>query len=174
MGLEFVHPWALTLLPLALLPLLRSGRDALDFSYLAWLPPDPMGRIVRWAWTAIAVLAMAAIVLALAGLSRPQTNVLRSGHGAEVLILMDRSRSMDDRMLPDNWRLIDPMQLRYQVWDHGPVKSQVARDLLSKFAARRTEDRFSLMFFSSNPLSVIAFTQHQEVVQAAIAAGGVG
>jgi mxaC protein len=173
-GIEFIHPWALTLLPLALLPLLGSGRHALAFSYLPWLPPDPIGRIVRWAWTAIAVLAMAGIVLALAGLSRPQTNVLRTGRGAEVLILMDRSRSMDDRMLPDNWRLIDPMQLRYQVWDHGPVKSQVARDLLSKFVARRTEDRFSLMFFSSNPLSVIPFTQHQEVVQAAIAAGGVG
>jgi mxaC protein len=121
-----------------------------------------------------AALALASIVLALAGVSRPQTQAVRIGRGAEVLILMDRSRSMDDRMLPDDWRSVDPLTLRFQVWDHGPVKSKVARDLLSQFVARRQEDRFALMFFSSNPLNVMPLTQHQDVIQAAITAGGIG
>src|SRR5690606_3300797 len=41
---EFAHPWLLLLAPLAVLPLLRRRRDALTFSWLAWLPPDPWGR----------------------------------------------------------------------------------------------------------------------------------
>jgi mxaC protein len=50
----------------------------------------------------------------------------------------------------------------------------MARDLLAKFVAQRADDRFSLMFFSTRPLSVVPFTQHDAVVQAGIAAGGVG
>ena len=36
LGVELAQPWALLLLPLAVLPLLRQGRDALTFSHLAW------------------------------------------------------------------------------------------------------------------------------------------
>jgi mxaC protein len=50
----------------------------------------------------------------------------------------------------------------------------VARELLAKFVADRPDDRFSLIFFSTHPIRVVPFTQHDEVVQAAIAAGGVG
>ena len=87
---------------------------------------------------------------------------------------MDRSRSMDDRMLPDDWRSIETLNLAQQVWSRGPIKSQVARDLLSRFVAQRAEDRFALMFFSTNPLYVVPFTQRADFVQAGIAAGGVG
>ena len=39
-GLDLLHPWILVLLPLAVLPLLRSRRDTLVYSSLAWLPAD--------------------------------------------------------------------------------------------------------------------------------------
>jgi len=170
----FSHPWVLLLLPLALLPLRRSRRDLLAYAHVAWLPPDRAGRALGALWIGAAVCTVAAVVLALAGPFRAQTQVPRVGRGAEILILMDRSRSMDDRMLPDDWRSIDPLSLHQQVWSRGPVKSQVARDLLSRFVAQRSDDRFSLMFFSTNPLHVVPFTQHQAVVQAGIAAGGIG
>lgn len=173
-NIEFAHPWLLLLLPLALLPLWRSRREALAFSNLGWLPKDRAGRALGALWIALAVLTLGGIILALAGPARPPMLVPRTGHGAEILILMDRSRSMDDRMLPDDWRTIDPLNLTQQVWSRGPVKSQMARDLLSRFVAQRAEDRFSLMFFSTNPLHVVPFTQHQAVVQAGIAAGGIG
>ena len=172
--LDFLHPWALLLLPLAALPLLRARHDTLPFSHLPWLPPDPAGRILSWLRTVAAMLAMTCIVVGLANPGRPQTQVLRTGRGAEIVVLIDRSRSMDNRMLPSDWRTIDPIIRTQQSWNRGPQKSKTARELLSDFVAQRPEDRFSLMFFSGGPLPVVPFTQHGEVVQAGITAGGTG
>jgi len=172
-GFDFAQPWALLLLPLALLPFVRSRREALTFSSIAALPRDALGRVVGWLWPAFGALALASTILALAQPGRPETQIRRTGHGAEILVLLDRSRSMDDRMLPSDWRELDPTVLLYHK-DRGPQKSAAARDLLSRFVAQRTDDRFSLMYFSTRPLSVVPFTQHDEVVQAGIAAGATG
>jgi mxaC protein len=173
-GLDFAQPWALVLLPLAMLPLLRRRRDTLMFSHLAWLPADRAGRFLGILWRAFAVLAILTTVLALAGPGRSQTQVMRSGRGAEILVLMDRSSSMDEKMLTSDWRSLDPLVVRAQSWSRGEQKAAVARALLSKFVAERQDDRFSLMFFSARPIHVVPFTQHDEVVQAAIAAAAIG
>ncbi len=172
--LDFAHPWVLLLAPLALLPLLRSRAGRLSFSSVEWLPPDALGRLASLLWRGLAALTMLGIVLAVAGPGIPQTEVIRTGHGAEILVLIDRSRSMDQRMLPANWRQIDPLIRTQQAWNNGPQKSKTARDLLAKFVAERPDDRFSLMFFSTGPLPVVPFTQHDEIVQAGITAGGIG
>ena len=169
--LAFEHPWLLMLLPLALLPLLRRRRDTLAFPSISWLPPDRVGRLIGWLWPVFAVLALASSILALAQPGRPQTLVQRTGKGAEILVLLDRSRSMDDHMLPANWRQIDPLVLLYR---KGRQKAEVARELLAQFVSQRPDDRFSLMYFSSRPLSVVPFTQHDAVMQAGIAAGATG
>ena len=172
--MDFLHPWALLLLPLALLPLVPVRRDTLLFSCLDVLPPDRAGDLLGAAWRALGVLGLLAVVVGLAGPGRPGTQVRRTGHGAEIVVLMDRSRSMDERMLPADWRTVDPLSLRYQAQSRGEPKGRMARELLSKFVAGRPDDRFALMFFSTNPIEVVSFTQHDEVVQAAIAAGNVG
>ena len=172
--LEFAHPWALVLLPLAVLPLLPRRRDALVFPHLAWLPHDRAGEALGGAWRLLSVAALCAIVLAAAGPMRPETLVQRSGRGAEIVLLIDRSRSMDERMLPADWRTIDPLNLRYQAQSRGEPKGKVARELLSRFVRERADDRFALMFFSTNPIQVVRFTTHDAVVQAGIAAGGIG
>ena len=170
---DFAHPWALLLLPLAVLPLLRRRRDTLPFSYAPWLPRDPLGEIAGWLWRILATVAIFSTVIALAGLGKPQTQVSRVGRGAEILVLMDRSRSMDDHMLPSDWRKYDRSFLLHHL-SRGLPKAKVARDLLAKFVAQRPDDRFALMFFSTKPLSVVSFTQHDEVVQAGIAAADIG
>ncbi len=173
MHFDFANSWALLLAPLAVLPLLRRRRDTLPFSYAPWLPRDPIGEVAGWLWKAIAALALLSTVIALAGPGKPQTQVARVGHGAEILVLMDRSRSMDDHMLPSDWRKLDRSLLLYHL-SRGQPKAKVARDLLAKFVAQRPDDRFGLMFFSTKPLSVVSFTQHDEVVQAGIAAADIG
>jgi mxaC protein len=80
---------------------------------------------------------------------------------------------MDDHMLPSDWRKYDRSLLLYHL-SRGQPKAKVARDLLSKFVVQRADDRFALMFFSTKPLSVVSFTQHDDVVQAGIAAADVG
>lgn len=174
MGLEFERPWVLLLLPLALLPLLRTRKDALDYSYVPWIPRDPLGRTAAVAAMAFAVIAITATIVALAGPGRPESQVLRTGRGAEILVLMDRSRSMDQRMMPSNWRTIDPIIRTQQAWHRGPQKSHTARDLLSRFVTERADDRFSLMYFSGGPLLAVPFTQRDDVLQAGITAAGIG
>lgn len=173
-GFDLAHPWALVLLPLALLPLLRRKRETLAFSHLPWLPQDRAGRIAGFLWHAFALLSMLSVVLALAGPGRSETEVPRIGRGAEIVLLMDRSRSMDEHMLPADWQSIDPHLLRGQTEARGQQKGKAARELLSSFVARRPDDRFSIMFFSASPIHAVPFTQHTEVVQAGITAGGIG
>lgn len=173
-GLDFTHPSVLILLPLALLPLLPKRGETLGYSYLPWLPKDPLGRIAGAIAKAFAVVAIGSIVIALAGPGRPESLVPRTGRGAEILILMDRSRSMDLRMMPSDWRTIDPIIRTQQAWHRGPQKSKTARELLSEFISARKADRFSLMFFSGGPLLAVPFTQHHEVLQAGIEAAGIG
>lgn len=170
---DFEQPWILLLLPLALLPLLRRRRDSLVFPSLALTPVDRVGRMIGVLWQAFAVLAIASCVVALAGPGRPEMQVQRTGHGAEILVLLDRSRSMDDHMLPSDWRKLDPTVVLYHM-GRGRQKAEAARDLLARFVEQRPHDRFSLMYFSKRPLGVVPFTQHNTVMQAGIAAGGTG
>ncbi len=172
-GFDLTYPWWLLLLPLALLPLLRRRRDALGFSHLAWLPRDRLGQLAGWLWRASAVLALASAIVALAGPGRAGKQVTRTGQGAEILVLIDRSRSMDENMMPSNWRSIDPLS-RLAHLSRGEKKAAVARQLLSQFVTQRPDDRISLMFFSTRPLNVVPFTQHDEIVQAGISASATG
>ena len=170
---DFLRPAWLALMPLAILPLWARSTEAIAYPDVGWLPEDRLGRLIGLALRVLSALAIAAVVLALAAPGRPQSMALRTGRGAEVLLLIDRSRSMDERMLPSDWRELSPYDIRHQTESRGPVKSQAARKLLGEFVARRPDDRFAVSFFSASTLHVVPFTQHDEVVQAGITAGGV-
>jgi mxaC protein len=174
MSFDLLRPWMLLLLPLALLPLWPGGRDTLLIPSIAWLPADRLGRAAAAVWRALGVLALAALVLALAEPGQRAAQVARSGRGAEVLLLIDRSRSMDQRMLTDDWRQLDPLLVRAQASSRGKPKAQAARELLSQLVAQRADDRFALMLFSGGPILAVPFTQHERVVQAGIDAAGIG
>lgn len=168
MGFDFVQPLLLLLLPLAALPLLRRRSDTLVYSAIAWLPVDRIGRVAGFLWRAFAVAAMAAVVIGLAGPGQSGAQVLRTGRGAEILILMDRSSSMDANVVPKD------VKAGGQFNASMPTKSQVVRELLSEFVAKRPDDRFAFMAFSTSPMRIVPFTQQGDVVQAGLAATGVG
>ena len=164
--LAFAQPWWLLAAPLALLPLWPRRRHFLDYGCVDWLPRDPLGDLLLRGGRIAAAVAMLAAVFGLAGLGQPATEVQRTGRGAEIVIVLDRSRSMDEPLVPKGRQpSIDTTH---------DSKGKVARRLLGDFAARRPEDRYSLLLFSSTPLPVVPFTQHGDVVQAAITAGGIG
>lgn len=168
MAIDFTHPWVLALLPLALLPLLRRRADTLVFSSLAWLPPDPFGRRLGWLWRACAMLAMACSVIGLASPGRSGAQLPRSGHGAEALILMDRSSSMD-AIIPPKGLVAAAGGL-----SEGESKNRVARQLLTQFVTRRPDDRFALTTFSTSVMQVAPFSDHNQAVLAGLAATGIG
>lgn len=181
-GLAFDQPAWLLLLPLALLPLLQAGGATLQSAWAAGAPRDTASRLLQAALRAAGVLAIAATVAALAGPYRPEDEVERVGRGAEIVLVLDRSRSMDERFAGGRAAGPAPKGTGPEALDYymrlrnapAETKGQAARRLLAEFAARRPEDRFGMVVFSTLPMPVLAFTQKPDVIQAAIAAGNIG
>jgi len=163
---DFLHPWVLALLPLALLPLFPRRADALRFPDVAWLPPDRPGRIAGMVGRVLAVLTLAGVIVGLAGPGRPQTEVVRSGRGAEIMLLLDRSSSMNDAIVGPN------EQAALHTSDAS--KSEAASELLAQFVGQRPHDRFAYMMFSTSALPVLPFTEQKQAVRAGIAASRIG
>lgn len=163
MRFDFAFPWVLLLLPLAALPLLRRRSDTLVFSSVAWLPADEFGRVAGWVARGAAALAIATIVVGLAGPGRSQLQVLRTGSGAQILILMDRSASMDE-----------PMGSKGVEAPRGDSKNNVARAALTRFVEQRPNDRLAFMMFGTNPVLAMPFTYNHRVIEAAVAATAIG
>ncbi|HET7793963.1 MAG TPA: vWA domain-containing protein [Rhizobacter sp.] len=183
--IQFDTPWLLGLLPLALLPLWSRAEQPVVNAWVALMPRDRASDALRRALQAAAVLALALLVLAMAGPHRPEYTVERVGTGAEIVVVLDRSRSMDQGFAgarlasgANRPRGTGPEAIDYYM-SLAPgrprdAKGKVARRMLSEFASSRPDDRFGMVVFSTLPMRVLEFTQKNEVVQAAIAAGEIG
>lgn len=165
--MNVAEPWLLALLPAALLPLVRSPLPALSYSWLKLVPRDLPSTALALALRLLGCVAIAATVLGLAGPYRPERPIERIGRGAEIVLLLDRSRSMDQAFVSqsDMGNFTDARR---------EAKGRTARRILAEFAAQRREDRFGMVVFSTLPMPIIDFTRKQELIQAAIAAGEVG
>ncbi|MEP6875504.1 MAG: vWA domain-containing protein [Burkholderiales bacterium] len=179
--MKFDEPAWLWLLPLALLPLFAQARGALPNAWVALLPRDRASQALQWALRGAAVLALTALIVSIAGPYRPEYEVERVGRGAEIVLLLDRSRSMDQSFgggRNPSIRGTGPEALEYysklRANEARETKGLVARRVLSEFAAKRPDDRFGMIVFSTLPLHVLEFTQKSEVIQAAINAGNIG
>lgn len=177
----FIAPGWLWLLPLAALPWLHAGSSVLSplrFSHLALWPPDRASQWLMLALRGGASLGLAALLLALAEPYRPGHEVERQGRGAEIVLVLDRSRSMDQSQLEGSGPMTGYNPTYSVAARHSEEerlsKAQIARRELAAFAARRHEDRFAMLLFSTRPLKVLDFTQKPAAIQAAIEAGAVG
>lgn len=182
--IQFDDPWLLCLLPLALLPLWARAEHAVANAWVALMPHDRASDALQRVLRGAGVLALALLVLALAGPYRPEYLVERVGKGAEIVVVLDRSRSMDQGFAGARLsgaarpRGTGPEVLDYYMsLTPGRVrdsKGKIARRLLSEFATSRPDDRFGMVVFSTLPMRVLEFTQKNEAVQAAISAGEIG
>ncbi len=154
---SFDHPWVLLLLAGCLPALLGSGLRWQGYASLMAVPSDALSDGLDWALRAVSALALAAIVLGLAGLHDGPLSVLRQGVGAHVVIALDRSLSMDE-----------PFALRGE--KSGESKSQAAARLLAAFFAGRPHDSFGLVAFSTSPIPAMPLTAHRDAVAASIGA----
>ncbi|WP_051378388.1 vWA domain-containing protein [Derxia gummosa] len=171
-------PFWLLLLPLAALPWLSRARDARVLPWTALLPRDPAADWLLRLRKLLGSLAIAAIVTSLAGPYRAQTTVERIGRGSEIVLLLDRSRSMDQPFV-ETPRSINPYwqekrQGALYSGDAAEGKGRIARAVLADFARGRPHDLIAYIVFSSQPITVLGFTQNQDMIDAAIAAGDVG
>lgn len=150
------HPLLLWLLPLALLPLVATAFRRRGIPSATLVPDDPLSRAMAAGLRAAGTFAILALILGIAGLHRREQSVQREGNGAHLVLLLDRSSSMDNSFA-----------------DRAPTgnqesKSAAAKRLLAEFVARRPHDRIAVAAFSTSPMPVLPLTDHHEVVQAAI------
>ncbi|MET0208558.1 MAG: vWA domain-containing protein [Burkholderiaceae bacterium] len=179
LGVGFAHPWWLLLLPLALLPLCSDGRAQRRHAWLALLPRDRLSDALRWLLRLVGACAIAALIGALAGLYRAEYEIERVGRGAEIVLLLDRSRSMDERFVVKGVGGPAPGTAAWYAYNQADesarvTKGQAARRILGEFASKREDDRFAMALFSTLPIGLFDFTQKPDIVQGAIAAGEVG
>ncbi len=172
MKIEFAYPWVLLLLPLALLPFFRADRQPLVYGWLRLLPSDFIGQLIGLLLKLIAAGTIAALVVGLSGVHRSEVSVERVGLGAQIVILLDRSRSMDESF--NQGRVNHDPSKAFNAEEQREIKGRVARKILADFAAKRPQDMFGMVGFSAYPMHILDFTQKQEVIQAAIRAGDIG
>jgi mxaC protein len=180
--MSFDHPWVLLLLPLAVLPLVAEAGTPVVHSWLRLMPRDAASEALQWVLRGASALAIAALVVGIAGPHRPEYDVERVGTGAEIVLVLDRSRSMDQNFAAGRVtgapagtgpEAIE-RYTRLNQTGARDSKGKVARQMLAEFAAKRSQDRFAMIAFSTLPMRVLDFTQKQEVIQAAITAGNIG
>ncbi|MCX7628331.1 MAG: VWA domain-containing protein [Methylophilaceae bacterium] len=161
----FTHYWVLLLLPVALLPLLLERTHSRRYAWLALLPKDPLSDLIGLLLKILAVLALLFILLGMAGPHTAAQQVERIGQGAQIILTIDRSASMDE-----------PFSGAMTGRGHaGESKSAAARRIITEFVRQRKNDMFGVVTFSNSAMYVMPLTQSHEAILAAIdAAGGPG
>ncbi len=154
----FDQPGWLLALPLAALPLLIPLLSARSQPALG---PGPAGRgdgALEPTLRALGALALAALALGLAGPYLGGGSRPRIGAGAHLVLLIDRSLSMNDSFAgraPDG---------------DNEAKAATAKRLLTDFVAGRPHDRIAVAAFSTAPLPILPMTDRADAVAAAISA----
>jgi mxaC protein len=157
--------WVLFLLPLAGLPLLLERTHSRTYSWTALLPKDRLSDLVGLLLKILAALALLLIILGIAGPHTRAQQVERVGEGAQLVLTIDRSASMDD---PFSGSMVSTGRA-------GESKSAAARRLITDFVNQRKNDMFGMVTFSNSAMYVMPLTQSREAILAAIdAAGGPG
>ena len=160
MTLALTYPWALLLSPLALIPIYVRNQTITRYSYTALIPKDGLSTALDWLIRLVAAGAIATLVLAMAGPYRREQAIERIGTGAQIVLLLDRSASMNENFSG-----------RYLGGEANESKANVARRLLTDFIKRRRHDLFAMISFSTAPIYTLPLTQDREAVLAAIRAG---
>jgi mxaC protein len=157
-GFGVATPLALCLLPLALAPLAFSALRPTKFPSIDAAPQDVVSNLVAFGLRAASIVAIGASVLAAASPYREGRIVHRSGEGAEIAILIDRSASMNETFAGR------------QPSGEEESKAAAAKRILDGFIGRRAHDLFGVTAFSTSPMLVMPMTDRREAVRSAIAA----
>ncbi len=163
--LHFLKPELLWSLPLALLPLWSHGLRQFSFPGLEDWPRDRVSGWLRWGLRIVGCLTLACLLLAAAGPFTEGGTDTRTGEGAEIVIVLDRSGSMSESLagtvatqtLPGN-----------QTPEGFVSKISAARDALVAFMNQREADTFGLVVFNSSPISVAPLSADRELAEAAL------
>jgi len=166
LGLHWASPLMLFLLPLIVLPwFTRSQEKTVVWSY--FIPVDPLSKLIGTTLKCLASFVIACLICVLAEPYIPEQIVERVGEGSEVVVLVDRSRSMDDAFAIKGQLLMASVGKK-------DSKRRVAKKYLLEFVDKRPDDRFGFVLFSDKAVDLLPLTYNKEVIRATINASALG
>ncbi|MBS0235312.1 MAG: VWA domain-containing protein [Proteobacteria bacterium] len=152
----FTNPLGLYLLPLILVPFFLGMQQQNDYPSLTAVPQDGLSRAITWALRFAGSVAIGGLILGLSGIALREHKIERFGQGAHIVLLIDRSSSMNDTFAGR------------QPSGAEESKSAAAKRLLKDFVIKRKHDRFGVAEFSTAPIHVVPITDHKGIVLGAI------
>ena len=167
MNIAVLYPWVLFLLVLCAVPLFTHDAAVVRFSTLALIPDDRISTLVAMSLRLVRCASLALVAIGLSGPYLPEKEIERIGEGAQIVLLLDRSRSMDQPFGGQPFR--NPL-----ITGDAEAMGAVARRLLSQFVADRRNDKYGMLVFSTEPIQVLPLTDKTDIIRAAIDAGNIG
>ncbi|OGV75875.1 MAG: hypothetical protein A3I83_04030 [Methylotenera sp. RIFCSPLOWO2_02_FULL_45_14] len=155
--MTLLQPWALLLLPLAAAPFLFKSYQGQMYSWLEIMPADRVSDIANMVVKAITAIILASIVLALASPQGANKKVQKVGKGAQTVLVIDRSVSMDHPFAGDS-----------SSGRAAEIKSAAARRLITKFIDSRPDDMMGVVGFTNSALYGMKITTNRDAIHSAI------
>ena len=155
------HPWVLLVLALAALPLLFSGQRTAAYPWLGVIPDDTLADALGVALRLAGVIAIAALVFALSGPRQSEQRIEQVAEGAQMVIVLDRSRSMNDNFAGQT-----------PVGQDEESKAEAASRLLLDFIKERPGNVYGAVEFTTAPTYALPLTSKEAATLAAIKAAG--
>jgi mxaC protein len=155
--MTLLQPWALLLLPLISAPFIFKSHQGQMYSWFEIMPKDKVSDIVNLVLKTIISLLFLSVILALAepqGVSRKEQKV---GKGAQTVIVIDRSVSMDH-----------PFAGQSTSGRAAEIKSAAARRLITNFIDSRPDDMMGVVGFTNSALYGMKITTNRDAIHAAI------
>ncbi|ADI30595.1 vWA domain-containing protein [Methylotenera versatilis] len=155
--MTLLQPWALLLLPLVVAPFVFKSHQGQMYSWLEIMPKDRVSEIANLVVKTITSLILLSIILALAspqGASRKEQKV---GKGAQTVLVIDRSVSMDH-----------PFAGQTTSGRAAEIKSAAARRLITDFIDSRPDDMMGVVGFTNSALYGMKITTNRDAIHAAI------
>lgn len=155
--MTLLQPWALVLLPLASLPFLFKSHQGQMYSWLEIMPADRISDIANIVIKVITAIILASIILALAAPQGANKKVQKVGKGAQTVLVIDRSVSMDHPFAGDSTS-----------GRAAEIKSAAARRLITQFIDSRPDDMMGVVGFTNSALYGMKITTNRDAIHSAI------
>lgn len=156
MTFALTTPAVLWFVPLALLPFAVRLHQPRGYPSLAQVVDDPLSLALDIGLRLAGAVAILALLLGIGGLHLGGQTLQRIGRGAHIVLVIDRSSSMDDTFAGS------------RPTAEEASKSAAARRFLKAFVSIREHDMFGVAAFSTSPLEVLPITSQSDAVIAAI------
>jgi len=156
--MTFSFPWILWFLPLAFIPLIFKETSLQYYSWNEMIPKDRLSSIIAIILKFIATLILITIIVGLSGPHSQQREIEKTGIGAQIGLVLDRSASMDDPFAGKDESKV------------GEMKSAAAARLITDFVNSRKNDMMGMVSFSNSAMYVLPLTDNKNAIIAAVRA----